>query len=294
MPGGLSSWQHGWARVARVLRGGKLLSWKKLLSNVLKAQKKDGKFINFARGEGSVSQASSWYARGNGEVWKKGWERDQEAATQLLTAPFGPTPSRTQLLHLAVQQPGSISWCPTWEGHAGQVLPRDLWVPKGYGGGSPPPHPKLNRIFCLYPLGQSVLSPTATSGLGLFHHLYWCLSALWPGSRKLQGDHFTPLGCSLLHPPSFGGEAKATWDLQDGFVLLAMCFVYSSCKPIHRDLRALSPLQPVTNSYGWEFKGFVIPPSVLQIWIHPWARAGVIKCQESWLRRALVLQLLGR
>lgn len=101
----------------------------------------------------------------------------------LLAALFCLTPSRRQTL---VQQPGSVCRCPTWEGCVGQLLPRVPWVPKGHGGGSLPPHPKLNTILCLHPLCQPVLSPTTTGGSGVFNT---CIDAFQP-----SGD-----GLALLH-----------------------------------------------------------------------------------------------
>lgn len=138
-------------------------------------------------------------------------------------------------------------------------------MPKGHGGGSSAPHPKLNRIFCLYPLGQSVLSPTATSGLGLFTI---CIGAsqpsdLDPESFRVTISHLLAALCSIHHPLVV--KPKPCGTCRMGLFCWHNAFCLQFLKPIHRDLRALSRLQPVTNSYEWEFKGFVIPPSVLQI-----------------------------
>ena len=135
-----------------------------------------------------------------------------------------------------VQQPGSVCRCPTWEGRVGQVLPRVLWVPEGPGGGSPPLHPKLNTTLCLclHSLCQSVLSPTATGGSGVFN---MCTDAFQPSGdglaliQKALGYQF--YSSWLLSAPSssclsFGGEAKTTCDSQVGFVWLVQCVLFTA------------------------------------------------------------------
>lgn len=131
----------GWAGVASP-------SWRKIpaleetsFKRPENSKKKDGKFINAAGGESSVSwQASNCCARG------KRPRGSNSGPSQPCSASHHPG---GKFCTSRIQQPGSVCRCPTQEGRVYEVLLRVLWMPKGHSGGSSPPHPKLTTVLCL-------------------------------------------------------------------------------------------------------------------------------------------------